>query len=1023
MLSNVIQKVSLFSGFVLVSSALSAQVSFFQPPSYSGSGTLFTADFNGDGMLDLLSTDGTLELGNGNGTFTAGAPVTGQPAAVGDFNGDGKPDVLELGSNGTLLVLIGNGDGTFQAPISTASGAALGPVAAADLNGDGKTDVAGVFNNSLLVYLSKGDGTFSAGVPYNLGSLPNGAAIVSFGDFNGDGKTDILVSLSGLAGTTTLGQEIVLLGNGDGTFQAAKRSLGLYSPETLVTSDFNGDGKADLAINTLTVCKVSDCSSIIQGGVYLLAGNGDGTFQAPTLIIPGSSSTSSTYYPRSLVAADMNGDGKADLILEGSSTVGQVYLGKGDGSFPSGLSYLLSESICPCNDSGLVVADFNGDGKLDVAGGNAVLLGNGDGSLQGVPLGVITLEAFPSYTALTPTVAGIFDKRMSVPGVAAGDMELSGSVRINSVHILSNNGAGTLSLVNTYPIQEPLNNLVTADLNGDGNLDLLVTGIDPISQDWSYSVLLGNGDGTFQPAIYYPQNVEVASASAMSVVVADFNKDKKPDIAISGVGNQSAAILLGKGDGTFSTPAYVYDGGTTSAVSLVSADFNGDGDADLAVGVEVGTALLLGNGDGTFQAAVFPPGLTNFTAIYTADLNNDGKADLVSNDQVALGNGDGTFTVSPVLTTVNWIYGVADLNGDGIPDLIGDTASDSQYVGQTGVLLGNGDGTFGQLINVPASGALPSTLLLTDMNGDGKTDLVFPWTFAVSGVTGMAVVLNTSPPNFGLSAAALTPATVTAGSTASTMVTISEVAGTAGAVSLSCMGLPSGANCAFTPASITGVGSASALVISTTSSTTAGTYAIAVQGTEGSVTHQVALPLVVQAAPDFTITPPSTTSQNVSAGQSANFSLSFAPVSSFSGTVSLSCVITPAATPPPTCSLSSSSVQISGTTAQTVTVTVATTAPMTTAAVRQPSHGGFPLGSLPVLGLLIFLLRKRRRLEILAGVLLAGIFLSGIGCGSGGSGTPPPHTIPGTPAGTYTATVTATSGSLNHTTALQVVVQ
>lgn len=260
--------------FFVLSLTAQAQVLFSQPSTYAGSGQLFVADFNGNGKPDILTSDGTLNLGNGDGTFKSGTSISGSSVpvlAVADFNGDGKPDVLEAGT-GTLLVLLGNGDGTFQTPVKTNSGASLTAVAAIDLNGDGKADVVGIFNNTLLVYLANGDGTFAASVPYSLGA----SGLIVFGDFNGDHKIDVAVLYATASNAPE--QEIVLLGNGDGTFQPKPiTSTGAVGVAvSAVVGDFNGDGKLDLA--TLGV-------SAQAAIVYLQLGNGDGTFQPLTTAI------------------------------------------------------------------------------------------------------------------------------------------------------------------------------------------------------------------------------------------------------------------------------------------------------------------------------------------------------------------------------------------------------------------------------------------------------------------------------------------------------------------------------------------------------------------------------------------------------------------------------------------------------------------------------------------------------------------------------------------------------------------
>jgi hypothetical protein len=962
------------------------QVSFFTPPTYAGNGAVFVADFNGDGKPDILTGDGTLNLGNGDGTFTAGTPVAGAPLAVADFNGDGKPDVLEQ-ATGTLLVLLGNGDGTFQPPISTNSGASLSAVVAGDVNGDGKADVLGLFNNNLVVYLSKGDGTFAAGVSYPVGNTSIVYEEITLGDFNSDQKADVAVSLSG---DNVVGQEVVFLGNGDGTFQSGTTSTGVLYPSSVVAGDFNGDGKLDLVIAG---------QPSLSAVTSILLGNGDGTFQTPTTVVSNGGI---------LAAADLNDDGKVDFVL--LNGLAQVYLGKGDGTFSNTHSYQppVPQGLVP---GGLALADFNLDGKVDVAAAGGLMLGNGDGTFKGWSAVALPLFAGSS------TAVGDFDKN-GAPDIAAVSTN-----SVYSVYILTNDGTGVLSLAHTYPLQQPGYAIATADLNGDGNLDLVVEGVDPISQDWSFSVLLGNGDGTFQSAAFYPQNV---GADGSTVVIADFNGDGKPDLAIP-AGSDSVAVLLGKGNGTFFPPTYFFDGGG----SIVSADFNLDAKLDIVSGAG---GVLLGEGDGTFQPAMFP--VAGFgVPLLTADVNGDGKPDIVGGNAVFLGNGDGTFKPPILIGEPEPTAGIsllADVNGDGKVDAIGGRSFSSQF-SDRGLFLGNGDGTFGPYITLLAGSQFDGGISFAqaaDMNGDGKQDLV-----VIDGQMGsIFVLINTTVPVPGtkFSPASVTfpaqtvgtssnPTPVMLTNTGAVALTVKSVTfGGAGAGEFkqtnNCTTVEPLENCTinvtFAP---TATGGSSANLIVTDNAGT-GSQQVVVSGTGAAV-------------PGFTVSAAAPSPEPVAAGGVATSTVTITSVGGFNQSVTLSCASitlngSTATTAPPTCKFSPSSVSdASGTS----TLRISTTGP-SAALVPVPTRSRlFYALLLPICGVALMGTGFNSRKKKVLGMVLTSMMILGLlvlaACGGGNSGGGGGGSGGGTPAGSYTISISGSAGSLVSATKVTLTVQ
>jgi hypothetical protein len=387
-------------------------------------------DLRGNGILDLVTNNSnthtvSIVLGNGDGTFQA--PVeypfnvnSSQGVALGDVNGDGHLDVVVAGS--TTSVLLGNGDGTFQPAITTQFGGALSQLAdvkLADVNGDGKLDLVAVNSFGaqavLSVALGNGDGTFR--YPYAFSGAAFNPNSIAVGDFNGDGLPDAAIASSqtfcdpetGFCDTT--GSVNVFLGTGGGLFGAPMAINPVPGAGSIAIGDFNGDGVPDL----LTVDSTVDN----HDGISVMFGNGDGTFQKPV--------TS----PRpqgglgSAVVADFNGDGILDVAAVSTSTnTVSVFLGNGNGTFPAPLTFAVDKG-----PRGLAVGDFNGDGFPDLVTANtnsddvSVLINAADWSTapSGTPLLPLARPA-SSEIASSTSILSHQKRPLSWPSQATGHM-------------------------------------------------------------------------------------------------------------------------------------------------------------------------------------------------------------------------------------------------------------------------------------------------------------------------------------------------------------------------------------------------------------------------------------------------------------------------------------------------------------------------------------------------------------------------------------------------------------------------
>jgi hypothetical protein len=720
---------------------------------------VFYADVNGDGIPDILYEDDSVGavrilFGQPGGGTVAGPslilPTTLVECRPLDANNDGKLDLVCLSLIDTFDVSIatylGNGDGTFQAPIYSAqmqsniavnNGFLAWIFPPGKINGDAFPDllVGDALDLWTFVLLGDGTGRFSvASIIQNIASDANYNDTVV--DLNGDGKADLVTS----SGPT------IYLGNGDGTFKPPT----VYGPyDSCVLHDMDADGHLD------DVCGQFVNSGDIQTGATELAilhGNADGSFNTTPIATKVFGNPTGGYglFLGPVAVFDVNGDGIPDILAFAADGLG-VLLGQPGLTFSDPVHY--ADGVqASYGEQSSVFGDVNQDGVMDViaCGPNGLYItyGNKNGTFN---------------TALAYPAAGVIG-RMAVADFSGDGIPDIAATGDPNIELSIGNGDGTFKPFAAIPNggidfstggSAGNAQIVHGDFNGDGKQDLLAIGESGVYQYNSY-ILFGNGDGTFAtPQLVPNTNVQLPTFDIMAVY--DINQDGRDDIMTTDYSH--IYFALSNGDGTFNTvttnlPTYT---GTIEPTFPALADFNGDGKLDAVFTFGASIYMFKGHGDGTFDSTGVVLPIPNYQsetlayplAVAAGDFDGDGHADfavlvgfdagigppwtstIVTAALAYYGNGDGTFSAPVVAGAFDRgyvsIYS-ADLNKDGLADLVLQTSGSVGSVAfpsgdSLGVLMSQPYRIFG-LEQDYNGGVFESGLAITDLNGDGYPDLL-----------------------------------------------------------------------------------------------------------------------------------------------------------------------------------------------------------------------------------------------------------------------------------------------------------